>query len=92
MMVTLVQGLFSKVRGAILVDPQEPAATSAEIKIDAASTYTGVDRRDKHLRSAESRFVVGEGGRPAAYRCAKSWTAFRSGSRGWSKEIVGKER
>jgi polyisoprenoid-binding protein YceI len=53
MMVTLVQGLFTKVGGAILFDPEEPAATSVEIEIDAASIYTGVDRRDKHLRSAD---------------------------------------
>jgi len=39
-----------------------------------------------------SRFVVGEGDRAPAYRCAKNLTAFRSGSRGWSKETVGKER
>jgi polyisoprenoid-binding protein YceI len=53
MMVTIVQGLFTKVKGTIFFDPEEPGTTSLEIEIDAASIYTGVDRRDNHLRSAD---------------------------------------
>jgi polyisoprenoid-binding protein YceI len=53
MMVTIVQGLFTKVSGAILFDPEEPGATSLGIEIDAASIYTGVERRDNHLRSPD---------------------------------------
>ena len=51
MMVTIVHGLFTKARGAILFDPAEPAATSVEVEVDVASIHTGVDRRDKHLLS-----------------------------------------
>ncbi|MCX5806979.1 MAG: YceI family protein [Proteobacteria bacterium] len=53
MMVTIVHGLFTKVRGTILFDPVEPASTSVEVEVDVASIYTGVDRRDNHLRSTD---------------------------------------
>jgi len=53
MMVTVVHGLFNKVRGSILFDPAKPDETSVEIEVDTASIYTGVDRRDNHLRSAD---------------------------------------
>jgi polyisoprenoid-binding protein YceI len=53
MMVTLIRGLFTKVSGTILFDPAEPSATSVELEVDIASIYTGVDRRDKHLLSAD---------------------------------------
>ncbi len=53
MMVTIVHGLFTKVKGSILFDPAKPEETSLEIEADTASVYTGVDRRDNHLRSAD---------------------------------------
>jgi polyisoprenoid-binding protein YceI len=53
MMVTTVHGFFTKVSGVILFDLDKPAATSVELEVDAASIYTGVDRRDSHLRSAD---------------------------------------
>jgi polyisoprenoid-binding protein YceI len=53
MMVTTVHGLFTKARGVILFDPTKPESTSVEIEVDVASVYTGVDRRDNHLRSAD---------------------------------------
>ncbi len=53
MMVTAVHGLFTKVSGAIFFDPAELAATTIELEVDAASVYTGVDRRDSHLRSED---------------------------------------
>jgi len=53
MMVTTVHGLFTKVSGVILFDPTKPASTSVELEVDVASIYTGVDRRDSHLRSAD---------------------------------------
>ncbi|MDD5169905.1 MAG: YceI family protein, partial [Syntrophales bacterium] len=53
MMVAVVHGLFTKVCGTILFDPAEPEATRVEVEIDATSIYTGVERRDSHLRSAD---------------------------------------
>jgi polyisoprenoid-binding protein YceI len=53
MMVTIVHGLFTRAGGSIHFNPAEPAATTVEVEIDAASVYTGVDRRDNHLRSPD---------------------------------------
>jgi polyisoprenoid-binding protein YceI len=53
MMVTIVHGLFNKVKGSILFDPAKPEEISVEIEVDTASIYTGVDRRDNHLRSPD---------------------------------------
>jgi polyisoprenoid-binding protein YceI len=53
MMMTIVHGLFTKASGSILFNPAEPAATTVEVEIDVAGIYTGVDRRDNHLRSSD---------------------------------------
>jgi polyisoprenoid-binding protein YceI len=53
MMVTTVRGGFDKVSGTVNFDPQNPAASSVEATIEAASINTGVADRDNHLRSAD---------------------------------------
>ncbi len=53
MMVTPVHGQFHRVSGAINFDPAYPESTSVEVEIDTSGVYTGVDRRDNHLRSAD---------------------------------------
>jgi len=53
MMVTTVHGLFTRASGVVLFDPTNPASTSVEIEVDVASIYTGIDRRDNHLRSSD---------------------------------------
>ena len=53
MMVTPVHGQFNKVSGTIIFNPSDPASASVEVEIDVAGIYTGVDRRDNHLRSAD---------------------------------------
>jgi polyisoprenoid-binding protein YceI len=53
MMVTSIHGQFNKVTGMINFDPTDPASTSVEVEVDVASIYTGIDRRDNHLRSAD---------------------------------------
>lgn len=53
MMVTTVKGRFEKVSGTVHFDPQNPAASSVEAVIEAASINTGVHDRDNHLRSAD---------------------------------------
>lgn len=53
MMVTSVHGQFNKVSGAVDFDPADPARMSVEVEIVTAGLYTGVDRRDNHLRSAD---------------------------------------
>ena len=53
MMITDVHGQFNKISGVIYFDPNEMANASVEVEIDAASIWTGVEARDKHLRSAD---------------------------------------
>ena len=53
MMVTPVHGQFNSVKGSVEFDPADPGAMSVEVEIEAAGLYTGVERRDNHLRSAD---------------------------------------
>lgn len=53
MMFTTVRGRFTDVKGRIEVDEENPDASSVEVEIGAASLDTGVEDRDKHLRSAD---------------------------------------
>jgi polyisoprenoid-binding protein YceI len=51
MMVTWVHGQFTRVTGSLQFDPARVADLSVEVEIDAASIYTGVDKRDDDLKS-----------------------------------------
>lgn len=53
MMVTIVHGQFNGVSGTVFFDPAEPSRTAARVEVNAAGVYTGVDRRDAHLRSPD---------------------------------------
>ncbi len=53
MMVTWVRGHFKNVRGKLQFDAQNPAASSAEVEIDAPGIWTGEPARDDHLRSPD---------------------------------------
>jgi len=53
MMITNVRGGFQKVTGTVVYDPQNPAASSVNAEIDAASINTNEAQRDAHLRSAD---------------------------------------
>jgi polyisoprenoid-binding protein YceI len=53
MMLMTVRGRFEKFTGEIEFDPANPAATSAEIEIDAASLTTNEAQRDGHLKSPD---------------------------------------
>lgn len=50
---TTVKGHFEGVSGTIRSDDADPARSSVEVEIDAASLTTGEGRRDTHLRSAD---------------------------------------
>jgi polyisoprenoid-binding protein YceI len=52
-MLTKVRGKFDDFAGTIQVDPAKPEAASVEFTIKTASIDTGVEGRDKHLRSAD---------------------------------------
>ncbi len=51
--VSNVEGRFNDFAGTIQYDPQNPAASSVEFAVKAASIDTNNERRDDHLRSAD---------------------------------------
>jgi polyisoprenoid-binding protein YceI len=53
MMISNVRGDFTKVSGTVLLDAQNPANSSVEALIDAASINTREPQRDTHLKSAD---------------------------------------
>ncbi len=53
MMITKVRGKFNALEGIINYDPENPANSSVNVTIQAASINTGAADRDNHLRSAD---------------------------------------
>lgn len=53
MMATTVRGEFGKVASTLNWDKDDPAKSSVEVKIDAASVDTRQEKRDAHLKSAD---------------------------------------
>ena len=53
LLVSKVPGKFSKVAGTIVLDPADPAKSSVDVTIDAASIDTGTATRDNHLRTPD---------------------------------------
>lgn len=53
MMITNVRGAFRNVKGTVVYDAENPASSSVEAEIDAASIDTREQQRDAHLRSAD---------------------------------------
>ena len=53
LMITTVKGRFTGVEGTVVRDDADPAASSAEITIQAASIDTREPQRDAHLKSAD---------------------------------------
>ncbi len=53
LMISSVRGEFTKLTGSITLDPDNPAATSFEANIDAASISTRETDRDNHLKSPD---------------------------------------
>ena len=53
MMVANVHGQFNRISGTIHFDPADIPHSSVEVSIDAATLYTGIPKRDEHLRSED---------------------------------------
>ena len=53
MMVTTVRGQFSKVNSTLHWNKDDPAKSSVDMKIDAASITTNNEKRDTHLKSPD---------------------------------------
>lgn len=53
LMITTVRGRFTGVKGTVTLDEADPAKSTVEVVIDAASIDTREPQRDTHLRSAD---------------------------------------
>jgi polyisoprenoid-binding protein YceI len=53
MMITNVRGAFRNVKGTVVYDSEDPANSSVEAEIEAATIDTRESQRDAHLRSAD---------------------------------------
>ncbi len=53
MMISNVKGEFTNISGKVAFNPANPAASSIEVSIDAASINTREPQRDAHLKSAD---------------------------------------
>jgi polyisoprenoid-binding protein YceI len=53
LMISNVRGEFTKLSGSVLIYPADPAKSTVEITIEAASINTREAKRDEHLRSAD---------------------------------------
>ena len=53
MMISTVRGTFDSFSGTVEFNPDNPAATSVDVSIDAASINTREEKRDEHLRSGD---------------------------------------
>lgn len=53
MMISKVRGSFEKFEGTVELDETNPAKTTVEVRVDAASVNTREPNRDAHLRSAD---------------------------------------
>jgi polyisoprenoid-binding protein YceI len=53
MMVANVRGQFNRLSGTIYFDSDDMASSSVEVAIDASGIYTGIQKRDDHLRSPD---------------------------------------
>jgi polyisoprenoid-binding protein YceI len=52
-LVTKVTGRFTSLQGKVLYDTQDVTRSSVDVSIDSKSVDTGVEARDKHLRTAD---------------------------------------
>jgi len=53
MMISNVHGQFNRISGTIIFDPADPEMSSVDAEIDATGIYTGIAKRDEHLKSAD---------------------------------------
>lgn len=58
MMVTNVRGQFNKISGTIHFDPADVGRSSIEAEIEVSGLWTGIKKRDEHLRSPDFFDVV----------------------------------
>ena len=53
MMIAYIRGQFCKIGGTIFIDRLNSNNSSIELSIDASSIFTGIQKRDEHLKSTD---------------------------------------
>lgn len=53
MMVTNVRGSFGNITGTVTLDDKKPENSKVDVEIDTTTVYTGHQKRDEHLKSAD---------------------------------------
>ncbi|MBI4844817.1 MAG: YceI family protein [Nitrospirae bacterium] len=53
MMIAYVHGQFNKLSGSIEYDSNNPASLSMDLAIEASGIFTGIAKRDEHLKSSD---------------------------------------
>ena len=53
MMIANVRGQFNKITGNVYYDPSDIGASSVEMTIAVSSLFTGIQKRDEHLKSPD---------------------------------------
>lgn len=53
LMVAFVYGQFNSISGTIHLDPADITSLSVDLSINTSGVYTGIQKRDDHLRSQE---------------------------------------
>jgi len=53
MMIANVHGQLNKISGTIIFDPEDIQASSVEVIIEASGIYSGIQKRDDHLKSPD---------------------------------------
>jgi len=53
MMIANVRGQFNNITGTVYFDPSNIMTSAVDLRIDASSVFTGIQKRDDHLKSAD---------------------------------------
>ncbi len=53
MMISNVRGQFNSIAGVITFDPEDIGESTVDVEIDASGIFTGIRKRDEHVRSAD---------------------------------------
>lgn len=53
MMISNVRGQFNSINGNITFDPNDIAESMVDVEIDTAGIWTGISKRDEHLKSGD---------------------------------------
>jgi polyisoprenoid-binding protein YceI len=53
LMIANVRGQFNAIHGTVHFNPEDPGSLALEARVEVAGIYTGIRKRDEHLRSPD---------------------------------------